>query len=71
MCLLSDEKCFIIRHNTQGKNTKEIAEDFKRNNKFIKQSKMKRIGVQHIILSFHPKEAWERYLSMQQYPLAT
>ncbi|SDR66939.1 Relaxase/Mobilisation nuclease domain-containing protein [Polaribacter sp. KT25b] len=51
-----NEKNFILRHNTLGKNTKEVAEDFKQNNKFIKQGKQKRIGVQHIILSFHPKE---------------
>ena len=51
-----DEPNFIIRYNTNGKNCKEVADDFIINNTFIKQGKGKRNGVIHIVLSWHKKE---------------
>ena len=51
-----EEPHFIIRYNTTGNNPKAIANDFRVNNTHIKKRKGRQIGVQHIILSWHPKE---------------
>ena len=50
------EQHFIIRHNTVGNSTREIAEDFRKNNELIKKRKGRQVGIQHIVFSFHPKE---------------
>ena len=50
------EQHFITRHNTVGNTTLEISRDFEKNNKLIKKRKGRQVGIQHIILSFHPKE---------------
>ncbi len=51
-----NEPHFILRYNTSGNTTKEIADDFTHNNSFIRRGKGKRNGVVHIVMSWHKKE---------------
>jgi len=51
-----NEPHFILRYNTSGNTTKDIADDFERNNSLIQKGKGKRNGVVHIVMSWHTKE---------------